>query len=139
MWVCFNLAFSICFPQQNFIFLLFSCFQFAHRDCIQRWCNEKGNTTCEICLQVCIWVLSSKFFFFFFLMFCFFRYRNSVFLKIPFVLNEFFLFLYCNSNSNWVCLFKDWVVKISLHHHPLILVLEFGCLKFVVCLTFLYV
>ncbi|KAM7501169.1 hypothetical protein LguiB_000073 [Lonicera macranthoides] len=23
----------------------------AHRDCIQRWCNEKGNTTCEICLQ----------------------------------------------------------------------------------------
>ncbi|KAH7862972.1 hypothetical protein Vadar_011673 [Vaccinium darrowii] len=24
---------------------------FAHRDCIQRWCNEKGNTTCEICLQ----------------------------------------------------------------------------------------
>ncbi|CAN8308722.1 unnamed protein product [Cochlearia groenlandica] len=26
--------------------------KFAHRDCIQRWCNEKGNTTCEICLQV---------------------------------------------------------------------------------------
>ncbi|XP_010523179.1 PREDICTED: uncharacterized protein LOC104801569, partial [Tarenaya hassleriana] len=26
-------------------------FQFAHRDCIQRWCDEKGNTTCEICLQ----------------------------------------------------------------------------------------
>ncbi|XP_062083559.1 uncharacterized protein LOC133789901 isoform X1 [Humulus lupulus] len=25
--------------------------QFAHRDCIQRWCNEKGNTTCEICLH----------------------------------------------------------------------------------------
>ncbi|KAL7172037.1 hypothetical protein ACSBR2_031684 [Camellia fascicularis] len=25
--------------------------KFAHRDCIQRWCNEKGNTTCEICLQ----------------------------------------------------------------------------------------
>nr|GMD68881.1 E3 ubiquitin-protein ligase MARCH2-like [Ipomoea batatas] len=23
----------------------------AHRDCIQRWCNEKGNTICEICLQ----------------------------------------------------------------------------------------
>ncbi|KAK4407902.1 hypothetical protein Sango_0371200 [Sesamum angolense] len=21
------------------------------RDCIQRWCSEKGNTTCEICLQ----------------------------------------------------------------------------------------
>ncbi|XP_039007519.1 uncharacterized protein LOC120135307 [Hibiscus syriacus] len=25
--------------------------KFAHRDCVQRWCNEKGNTTCEICLQ----------------------------------------------------------------------------------------
>ncbi|XWS46565.1 hypothetical protein CRYUN_Cryun14cG0078600 [Craigia yunnanensis] len=25
--------------------------KFAHRDCIQRWCNEKGNTACEICLQ----------------------------------------------------------------------------------------
>ncbi|XP_010259330.1 PREDICTED: uncharacterized protein LOC104598799 [Nelumbo nucifera] len=25
--------------------------KFAHRECIQRWCNEKGNTTCEICLQ----------------------------------------------------------------------------------------
>ncbi|KAJ8900423.1 hypothetical protein K2173_025200 [Erythroxylum novogranatense] len=25
--------------------------KFAHRDCIQRWCIEKGNTTCEICLQ----------------------------------------------------------------------------------------
>ncbi|XP_062143529.1 uncharacterized protein LOC133851214 isoform X2 [Alnus glutinosa] len=25
--------------------------KFAHRDCIQRWCNEKGSTTCEICLQ----------------------------------------------------------------------------------------
>ncbi|KAK6941070.1 Protein of unknown function DUF3675 [Dillenia turbinata] len=25
--------------------------KYAHRDCIQRWCNEKGNITCEICLQ----------------------------------------------------------------------------------------
>ncbi|CAA0831982.1 RING/FYVE/PHD zinc finger superfamily protein [Striga hermonthica] len=25
--------------------------KFAHRDCVQRWCYEKGNTTCEICLQ----------------------------------------------------------------------------------------
>ncbi|KAL8214854.1 hypothetical protein R6Q57_004303 [Mikania cordata] len=25
--------------------------KFAHRDCIQRWCDEKGNTSCEICLQ----------------------------------------------------------------------------------------
>ncbi|KAK7272996.1 hypothetical protein RIF29_14042 [Crotalaria pallida] len=25
--------------------------KFAHRKCVQRWCNEKGNTTCEICQQ----------------------------------------------------------------------------------------
>lgn len=23
--------------------------KFVHRRCVQRWCNEKGNTTCEIC------------------------------------------------------------------------------------------
>ncbi|KAG5536606.1 hypothetical protein RHGRI_024135 [Rhododendron griersonianum] len=28
------------------------CFnQFAHRKCVQRWCNEKGDITCEICHQ----------------------------------------------------------------------------------------
>ncbi|PKA62914.1 E3 ubiquitin-protein ligase MARCH6 [Apostasia shenzhenica] len=25
--------------------------KYAHRKCIQQWCNEKGDTTCEICLQ----------------------------------------------------------------------------------------
>ncbi|PIM97703.1 Ubiquitin--protein ligase [Handroanthus impetiginosus] len=25
--------------------------KFAHRDCVQRWCTEKGDTTCELCLQ----------------------------------------------------------------------------------------
>ncbi|KAM0954432.1 putative transcription factor C2H2 family [Dioscorea sansibarensis] len=25
--------------------------KFAHRGCIQRWCEEKGSTVCEICLQ----------------------------------------------------------------------------------------
>jgi len=25
--------------------------EYAHRKCVQRWCNEKGNTECEICLQ----------------------------------------------------------------------------------------
>ncbi|VAH55180.1 unnamed protein product [Triticum turgidum subsp. durum] len=25
--------------------------KYAHRKCIQRWCNEKGDTICEICLQ----------------------------------------------------------------------------------------
>ncbi|WOL10281.1 hypothetical protein Cni_G19036 [Canna indica] len=25
--------------------------EFAHRECIQRWCDEKGSTVCEICLQ----------------------------------------------------------------------------------------
>ncbi|KAH0451332.1 hypothetical protein IEQ34_018631 [Dendrobium chrysotoxum] len=28
-----------------------SLFQFAHRGCIQRWCDEKGSTVCEICLE----------------------------------------------------------------------------------------
>ncbi|EFJ16714.1 hypothetical protein SELMODRAFT_67929, partial [Selaginella moellendorffii] len=23
--------------------------KYAHRKCVQRWCNEKGDTTCEIC------------------------------------------------------------------------------------------
>ncbi|GLU04953.1 hypothetical protein SLE2022_220800 [Rubroshorea leprosula] len=26
--------------------------KFAHRKCIQRWCNKKGDLTCEICQQV---------------------------------------------------------------------------------------
>lgn len=25
--------------------------KYAHQKCVQRWCNEKGDTTCEICLQ----------------------------------------------------------------------------------------
>ncbi|XP_030536870.1 uncharacterized protein LOC115745452 isoform X2 [Rhodamnia argentea] len=25
--------------------------KYAHRDCVQRWCSEKGDTTCEICCQ----------------------------------------------------------------------------------------
>ncbi|GAB4832348.1 hypothetical protein Ancab_006364 [Ancistrocladus abbreviatus] len=25
--------------------------KYAHRRCVQRWCNEKGDTICEICLQ----------------------------------------------------------------------------------------
>lgn len=25
--------------------------KYAHRRCVQRWCNEKGNTICEICLK----------------------------------------------------------------------------------------
>ena len=30
-------------------------FQYAHRTCVQRWCDEKGDTICEICLQVKFW------------------------------------------------------------------------------------
>uniref|UniRef100_A0A452YT00 RING-CH-type domain-containing protein n=2 Tax=Aegilops tauschii subsp. strangulata TaxID=200361 RepID=A0A452YT00_AEGTS len=26
--------------------------KYAHRGCVQRWCDEKGSTVCEICLQV---------------------------------------------------------------------------------------
>ncbi|KAJ3686150.1 hypothetical protein LUZ61_015314 [Rhynchospora tenuis] len=29
----------------------FGSLQFAHRECVQRWCDEKGSTVCEICLQ----------------------------------------------------------------------------------------
>ncbi|KAH9675594.1 ring-ch-type domain-containing protein [Citrus sinensis] len=25
--------------------------KYAHRKCVQRWCNEKGDTTCEICRE----------------------------------------------------------------------------------------
>lgn len=25
--------------------------KYAHRGCVQRWCDEKGSTVCEICLQ----------------------------------------------------------------------------------------
>ncbi|KAG8067805.1 hypothetical protein GUJ93_ZPchr0005g14324 [Zizania palustris] len=25
--------------------------KYAHRGCVQRWCDEKGSTLCEICLQ----------------------------------------------------------------------------------------
>ncbi|KAG6468594.1 uncharacterized protein LOC122035154 [Zingiber officinale] len=25
--------------------------KYAHRKCVQKWCNEKGDTKCEICLQ----------------------------------------------------------------------------------------
>ncbi|ESQ47260.1 hypothetical protein EUTSA_v10028096mg [Eutrema salsugineum] len=25
--------------------------KFAHHSCVQRWCNEKGDTVCEICRQ----------------------------------------------------------------------------------------
>jgi hypothetical protein len=31
--------------------LVFSM-QYAHRTCVQRWCNEKGDVTCEICHEV---------------------------------------------------------------------------------------
>lgn len=31
--------------------------QYAHRKCVQEWCNEKGDISCEICHQVgLLWV-----------------------------------------------------------------------------------
>ncbi|CAL5372397.1 unnamed protein product [Camellia sinensis] len=32
--------------------------KFAHRKCVQRWCNEKGDITCEICHQFGAWTIS---------------------------------------------------------------------------------
>lgn len=41
----------------SYIYLLVVHFtQYAHRKCVQHWCNEKGDITCEICHQVCSWV-----------------------------------------------------------------------------------
>nr|DAD31260.1 TPA_asm: hypothetical protein HUJ06_010111 [Nelumbo nucifera] len=42
--------------------------QFAHRKCVQRWCNEKGDITCEIChqvLSIASYLLMTASFFFF--------------------------------------------------------------------------
>ncbi|CAL5374650.1 unnamed protein product [Camellia sinensis] len=34
--------------------------KFAHRKCVQRWCNEKGDITCEICHQFGAWTISGS-------------------------------------------------------------------------------
>jgi len=44
--------FSWLYNDRNKIELVAPVLQYAHRKCIQRWCNEKGDTICEICLQV---------------------------------------------------------------------------------------
>ncbi|KAF9623619.1 hypothetical protein IFM89_003546 [Coptis chinensis] len=31
--------------------LCFGSLKYAHRRCVQKWCNEKGDTICEICHQ----------------------------------------------------------------------------------------
>ncbi|KAK8493211.1 hypothetical protein V6N12_008710 [Hibiscus sabdariffa] len=33
---------------------------FAHRKCVQRWCDEKGDITCEICHQRLLQLISGK-------------------------------------------------------------------------------
>lgn len=48
---CFVFQSSL-FQEWNYNYLCF-LLQYAHRRCVQRWCNEKGNITCEICHQVC--------------------------------------------------------------------------------------
>jgi len=35
------------------LLLVFGFVQYAHRKCVQHWCDEKGDITCEICHQVC--------------------------------------------------------------------------------------
>jgi len=34
----------------------FGFVQYAHRKCVQHWCDEKGDIICEICHQVWWWV-----------------------------------------------------------------------------------
>jgi len=41
---------SLCVVFANFEQIYNS--QYAHRACVQRWCNEKGDITCEICHEV---------------------------------------------------------------------------------------
>ncbi|MBA0801822.1 hypothetical protein Gohar_012165 [Gossypium harknessii] len=46
----------ICLDEDNINNLETPCscsgsLKFAHRKCVQRWCNEKGDITCEICHQ----------------------------------------------------------------------------------------
>ncbi|CAD6332933.1 unnamed protein product [Miscanthus lutarioriparius] len=50
--------------------------KYAHRKCIQRWCDEKGDTICEICLQQFVpnYTASSK---------LFQRGRNTIFFSAP--------------------------------------------------------
>eukprot|EP00249_Psilotum_nudum_P010673 c22693_g1_i1 orf=570-1502(+) len=46
----------ICQEEEDIVNLETPCacsgsLKFAHRKCVQHWCNEKGDTTCEICHQ----------------------------------------------------------------------------------------
>lgn len=56
VWVslCYRFLFiqflSVIMLNKDVLFLI--VLQYAHRSCVQRWCNEKGNTMCEICQQV---------------------------------------------------------------------------------------
>jgi len=64
----------VCFSWGNFLLettingdlMLYNCLclcmQYAHRECVQRWCDEKGSTLCEICLQVGVSALCSSIF-----------------------------------------------------------------------------
>ena len=64
----------VCFSWGNFLLettingdlMLYNCLclcmQYAHRECVQRWCDEKGSTLCEICLQVGVSAFCSSIF-----------------------------------------------------------------------------
>lgn len=48
---------SVSFFTSRSVFLIlellpFGLVQYAHRKCVQHWCDEKGDITCEICHQV---------------------------------------------------------------------------------------
>lgn len=44
---------SLCYFDFLHILMASNFVQYAHRKCVQHWCNEKGDITCEICHQVC--------------------------------------------------------------------------------------
>lgn len=51
------------YSQNSFHLLHCTMFmQYAHRNCVQQWCNEKGDISCEICHQVgLLWVKVCQF------------------------------------------------------------------------------
>lgn len=52
--------------------------QYAHRKCVQQWCDEKGDITCEICHQVLLCVFCLHCFIVYdWLNFCLSPYQNQ--------------------------------------------------------------
>lgn len=106
-FLCSVLYFWLCHMKcsyaWNVVCLLFAN-QFAHRACVQRWCNEKGDITCEICNQVM--GLSESFFcaftFFFIVLITCTMKRNPILANL--LKDGKYECYTCNSMLVWGCL-----------------------------------